>query len=418
MVVLAIYLEHGTSRPETHNIVETIMKILSSLIIIGIGVCSFILGPSALSLTKNGYEELRRFAKVLHYIEDNYVTPIDENKLIQGAMKGMLDTLDVHSVYLPPEIHGELKVDTRGRFDGIGIEVSIRNGTLIIVSPIQGAPAAEAGVLAGDRILKIDDMAVTGLNLGEAVSKLRGKRGSRIKLNLRRKGEKNSFDINVTRRVIRVSSVKTKLYDDNIAYVRIVNFQQNAAKMLRKSLEKMTSDAPINGLILDLRHNPGGLLDQAVQMVDLFISKGTIVSQKHRDKIIDRQVAHQKGTQLNYPMVVLVDEGSASASEIVAAALQDHRRATIMGTTTFGKGSVQVVMDLGSKAGLKLTIAHYITPSGRVIQGKGIEPDIIVKRGKKLLKKTHRRYGRKRYVDNQRKEALKLIQTKIKDLTK
>ncbi len=342
---------------------------------------------SSSALTDEGYKSLHTFSKVLHYIEDNYAGEVNEEELIQGAIRGMLATLDPHSVYMSPEIYRELKVDTRGRFDGIGIEVTVRKGSLMVVSPIKGTPADKAGIHAGDRIMRINGKTTTGLDLSEAVSLMRGKRGSRVNLGLMREGEKGLVDVTVTRQVIKVPSVKAELYDDKYGYVSVINFQQGTARSLEKSIKRMNKelrfntknkDAEIEGLIVDLRKNPGGLLDQAAAVSDLFLSKGTIVSTETRGKEIDRRFAHIDGTQPDYPILILVDGGSASASEIVAGALQDNKRAVVMGTKSFGKGSVQTVIDLDDGSGLKLTIARYLTPNGRIIQDQGIKPDIEV----------------------------------------
>lgn len=343
---------------------------------------SFGLFTNSHALTDKGYQSLHTFSKVLHYIENNYAESVDDVELIQGAIQGMLGTLDPHSVYMSPEIYRELKVDTRGRFDGIGIEVAVRKGSLVVVSPIKGTPADDAGIKAGDRIVKINGKATIGLNLSEAVSRMRGKRGSKVTLTLRRDGVKNPFDVTVTRRIIKVPSIKAELLDGKYGYVSVINFQQGMSRALEKAIrelnKKVGNEGQIEGLILDLRKNPGGLLDQAVDMSDLFLKSGTIVSTESRGKEIDRREAHEKDTLPDYPMVVLVDGGSASASEIVAGALQDNKRAVIMGTTTFGKGSVQTVIDLDDGSGLKLTIARYLTPNGRIIQDLGIKPDVEV----------------------------------------
>jgi carboxyl-terminal processing protease len=341
------------------------------------------------ALSDKGYEALHNFAKILHYIEDNYSTEVDDVKLMQGAVKGMLATLDPHSVYMSPEIYRELKVDTKGRFDGIGIEVSVKGGVLTVVSPIRDTPADLAGIQTGDRIVKINGKATSGLDLSEAVSLMRGKRGSKVTLTLAREGKKNTFEVSVVRQVIKVPSVKWRLIDKKYGYVSVINFQQGTAKAISKAIKELNreigKDGQIEGLILDLRKNPGGLLDQAVAVSDLFLESGTIVSTVTRDKEVDREEAHGEGTEPDYPMVILVDGGSASASEIVAGALQDNKRAILLGTQTFGKGSVQTVIDLDDGAGLKLTIAHYLTPSGRMIQDHGIKPDVEVPAHEKTL---------------------------------
>jgi carboxyl-terminal processing protease len=330
------------------------------------------------ALTEKGYKALHIFTKIIHYIEDNYATEVDEEELIRGAMRGMVATLDPHSAYMSPEIYRELKVDTRGRFDGIGIEVTVRHGILTVVSPIKGSPADRKGIQAGDMIVRIDDHPTKGLNLSEAVSLLRGRRGSKVKLTLFRKGIKKPFDVIVVRRVIKVPSVHYELMDKKYGYVSISSFQQGTTRSIKKALKKLSRRGPIEGLVLDLRRNPGGLLDQAVDVTDLFLDKGVIVTTESRGEEIDRQEAHAEGVQPDYPIVVLIDGGTASASEIVAGALKDNGRAVVMGTTSFGKGSVQTVIDLGDGSGLKLTIAHYLTPSGKYIQDSGIKPDVEV----------------------------------------
>lgn len=338
----------------------------------------FLPSQNAFALSEKGYKSLHILTKILHYVEDSYVTQVDEENLVRGAIRGMLSTLDPHSVYMAPDVYRELKVDTSGRFDGIGIEVTMRDGVLMVVSPVKGSPADDAGIQAEDKIVKINGHPTKDLNLSEAVTMMRGKRGSHVVLTILRQGVKNPFDIAVTRTIIKVPNLTWRLYDGKIGYVNITSFQSGTAHSLEKALKEMSEKSPLSGLIIDLRKNPGGLLDQAVQVADLFLDHGVIVTTENRGQEIDRREAHSENTQPDYPIVVLVDGGSASASEILAGALQDYKRATIMGTTSFGKGSVQTVIDLDDGSGLKLTIARYLTPNGRVIQDHGIVPDIKV----------------------------------------
>ncbi len=330
---------------------------------------------SAHALSEKGFKSLHVLTRILHYVEENYVTKVDEENLIRGAIRGMLGTLDPHTVYMSPEVYRELKVDTSGRFDGIGIEVTLKDGLLTIVSPIKGSPAEEAGIQAGDRILRINGHPTKDLNLSEAVTMMRGKRGSRVMLLISRAGVKNPFEVAVMRKIIKVPSVISRVYDGKYGYAAISSFQQGTARALEKALKEM---GPLSGLVLDLRKNPGGLFEQGVDVSDVFLKNGVIVTTESRGQEIDRREAHDSGDEPDYPIVVLVDGGSASAAEIVAGALQDNKRAIAMGTTSFGKGSVQTVIDLDDGSGLKITIARYLTPSGRVIQDQGIKPDIVV----------------------------------------
>ncbi len=326
------------------------------------------------------YSSLEQFSKVLFYVENEYVEPVNAQTLLQGAIKGMLGTLDPHTMYLSPDVYKELKVDTVGRFGGVGLEVSLKDGILTVVSPIEGTPAAKAGIEHGDRILKIDNTLTKGMDLSDAVKKMRGSRNSKVHLTIIREGWKEAHEFKLTRENINVKSVKFELLDGKYAYARITNFQERTSEDLLKALTQMEkSSGGLKGIIIDLRNDPGGLLDQAVEVSDLFIKEGVIVSTKSRNGNVDERKATGKAIFPTVPMAILINGGSASASEIVAGALQDYGRAYLIGTQSFGKGSVQTVIDLGNDAGLKLTVARYFTPKNRQIDGKGITPDQIVK---------------------------------------
>ncbi|MEJ2691074.1 MAG: S41 family peptidase [Deltaproteobacteria bacterium] len=326
------------------------------------------------------YKSLETFSNVLNILEDNYVEKVDTKKLVDGAIKGMLNSLDPHSSYLKPEDFKELQVETKGSFTGIGIEVTIRDGILTVVSPIEGTPAFEKGLKAGDKILKIGDESTKDMNLMEAVKKLRGPKGTKVTISVFREGWTELQEFVIVRDVIPLQSVKAKMLDPDYAYARITNFEAKTSRELIEALKGLASkNNKIKGLILDLRNNPGGLLEQAVRVSDLFLRKGVIVSTKGRIAEQNNEyTAHPTGDFFDYPMIVLVNEGSASASEIVAGALQGNKRALILGAQTFGKGSVQTIIPMPDGAGLRLTTALYYTPNGTSIQAKGITPDIVV----------------------------------------
>lgn len=328
--------------------------------------------------TKEVYKNIEVLSEVLHKIEKNYVKDIDPQDVLYGAIKGMVRTLDPHSFFMSPEEYKELMVETKGKFSGVGIEITIRNYVLTVVSPIEGTPAFKAGIKAGDQIIMIGDKSSKELSIMDAVKLIRGPKGSKIKLTIRRKEIEKPIDFMITRDVIPIKSVRSFSLPFDIGYIRISNFQGNTSKELSKALEDMENKKGLKGLILDLRNNPGGLLSQAVKVADDFLDSGLIVSIKGRDKKEEESVAHKNGKPRKYPMIVLVNEGSASASEIVAGALQDNKRALILGSTTFGKGSVQTLFPLSDGSGLRLTTAIYYTPSGRSIQARGIWPDIKV----------------------------------------
>ena len=327
------------------------------------------------------YEKLQIFTDVLKRLKENYVEEVESEELIYGAIQGMLETLDPHSSFLPPDVYKELQVETKGSFGGLGIEITIRDGILTIVSPIEDTPAFIAGLKAGDRIIKINDEPTKKMTLFDAVKRMRGKKGTKVTITIYREGLEEPLDVTITRAVIKIKSVKAKMLDKNYGYVRITQFQEDTDRELKKALKELDKEnqGDMKGLILDLRNNPGGLLDQAVHVADEFLDSGKIVYTDGRVKNQKMEFyAHAQKENRDYPIIVLVNGGSASASEIVAGALQDHQRALILGTTTFGKGSVQTIIPLDDGSGLKLTTAKYFTPSGRVIQAEGIVPDILV----------------------------------------
>lgn len=351
-------------------------------------ILSLVMVQFALANTEQGTEsdtlpidELRTFTEVFAKVKNDYVESIDDRELIENAIRGMLEGLDPHSTYLDQDSYKELQEGTSGEFGGLGIEVGMEDGFVKVISPIDGTPAQEAGIKAGDLIIRLDEKSVKGMMLNDAVKLMRGKPGSDIVLTIVREGEEKPLDITITRAVITVKSVRGKTLEPGFAYIRVSNFQTHTAEDLRKSLEelKQENEGKLSGLILDLRNNPGGILNAAVGVSDLFLDNGLIVYTEGRIK--DSKLKfHAKPSDMlrNSPIIVLVNGGSASASEIVAGALQDHERAIIMGQRTFGKGSVQTILPMTDEAALKLTTARYYTPSGRSIQASGIEPDIII----------------------------------------
>ncbi len=324
------------------------------------------------------YENLELFQKVLHFVEANYVEEVKNKELIYGAIKGMLETLDPHSNFLPPDVFKDMKVDTSGKFGGLGIEIGMKDNVLTVISPIEDTPAWRAGLKPNDRIVKISGESTKGMTLVEAVSKMRGKKGTAVTLSVYRDGFEQIKDISITRDIIKIQSVKHEVLEPQFGYVRLSSFNENAAADVKKAIEKIEAKGQkLRGLVFDMRMNPGGLLDQAVEVSSLFIDEGVIVSTIGRNKDQKEVKYARKGNaRKDFPVAILVNSSTASAAEIVAGALQDHKRAIIMGQPTFGKGSVQTVIELGTDLGLKLTIARYYTPSGRSIQEKGVMPDI------------------------------------------
>ena len=324
------------------------------------------------------YEGLKIFADVIELIEKEYVDDVESKELIEKAIQGMLHSLDPHSTLMPPEAFEDLQIDTKGKFTGIGIHITMRDGFVTVISPIEDTPAYRAGIIAQDRIVKVDGKPVKDLR--EAVNMMRGPKGTKVQVTIIRQGEKEPLDFELIRDVIPIVSVKAIELKSGYNYIRLSQFSGSTTKELEAALKKMEgSMVPVNVIVIDLRNNGGGLLNQAIQVSDLFLDAGKILSIKGRNKKNTKvYMATPDATPRGYPLVVLINGGSASASEIVAGALQDQKRALILGTTSFGKGSVQTVETLRDGSGVKLTIARYFTPNGRSIQAKGIEPDIVL----------------------------------------
>jgi carboxyl-terminal processing protease len=328
----------------------------------------------------NRYKNLETLARGLFYLETMYVDPdkVKEDQMIQHAIKGIVDHLDPHTLLMPAKAFEQMTMDTQGKFGGVGIIVSQERGKIIVVSPIEDTPAHKAGIKAGDEITEIDDQPISKFKNADAVDRMRGAPGSLMKLTIIRKDVKEPIKFKLIREIVKVKSVRGQMLEDTTLYARISSFQENTAEELSALIQK-NNPQKMTGMILDLRDNPGGLLDQAVAVTDLFIESGIIVSTIGRDKNrVEREFARKRGTLAPFPVVVLINGGSASASEIVAGALQDHERALLVGTTSFGKGSVQTLLSLPDGSGLKLTVARYYTPKDRSIQARGIRPDIIV----------------------------------------
>lgn len=325
------------------------------------------------------YENLKVFTEVLSVIERNYVEPVDTKELLYDAIKGMLRSLDPHSAFMPPAAYKEMQIDTKGEFGGLGIQIGMREGVLVVIAPIEDTPAWHAGIKAGDQIMKIDGEDTKDMSLQDAVTKMRGPKGTPVTISVAREGWKELKDFTIVRDIIRIKSVKHKVLEDGIGYVKVNQFQERTSADLGKALKELGKEKT-NSLILDLRNNPGGLLTSAVDVSSQFLPEGKLVVYiKGRAGDRNEYHAHGNGTPFEKPMVVLVNPGSASASEIVAGALKDWNRAVILGEKTFGKGSVQSMIPLSDGSGLRLTTARYYTPSGVSIQNTGIEPDIVVK---------------------------------------
>ena len=327
------------------------------------------------------YNKLKVFSEILSLIESDYVESVESDTIINGAIRGMVKALDPHTSYLPPASYKEMQVETTGKFGGLGIEISIRDGVLTVVSPIEETPAFKVGIKAGDKIIKIEEESTLDMTLQDAVTRLRGETGSPVTITIFRDSFKAPKEFTIVRAIIKVRSVVHKLYKKDIGYIKIRSFSKNTSLDLDKALDELEKKE-ISKLILDLRNNPGGLLNQAVEVADRFLNRENLIvyTKGRSDEQNMRFTSHDKVAGVSYPLIVLVNSGSASASEIVAGALQDLNRAIILGTPTFGKGSVQTIIPLSDGSALRLTTARYYTPSGRVIQENGIEPDIIIER--------------------------------------
>jgi len=366
---------------------------------------------------KNVYKYLNLFGEAFEKIKNNYVEDVSSKELIESAIEGMLSSLDPHSTFLNNQELNELKVQTKGEFGGLGIEVTLENGFVKVISPIDDTPASRAGIKAGDMITHLDDEPVLGMTLSEAVSIMRGKVGSKIKLTVSRE-ENQTLQVEITRAVIQLKAVKSRV-ENNIVYIRVSSFNQKVDTQIIKAIKDFKSKENVIGYVLDLRNNPGGLLDQAVSVTDIFLSRGEIVSTRGRfEREGSRYNSVKKDLTEGLPIVVLINQGSASASEIVAGALQDHKRAIIMGTKSFGKGSVQTIIPSGEDVALKLTTAKYYTPLGRSIQKTGIDPDILVEQAE--LKKVESQNRRKESdlrgaIDNEQEKDKKKSDNKNKD---
>ncbi len=347
------------------------------------GMSATILGRGPARATpsdESPYAAIGQLGRVLVQVENNYVEPVDRARLVNGAIVGMVAELDPHSSYLPPQEWKLFQSETEGKFGGVGIEVDARGELLTVIAPIEGSPAARAGIKSGDKILAIDNENAVGEKLDRVVRKMRGTPGTHVKLAVRREGHKEAIVFDLVREIVHVPSVASKLLEGRVAYVRIKQFQEHTHDEVVAAAGKMRAESKgtLTGVVLDLRSDPGGLVDEAAETADEFLNGGTIYTMRHRGQVIDEARARPGGAFSDMPVVVLVNEYSASASELVAGALQDHKRATIVGANTFGKGSVQSILELPGGAGLRLTTARYYTPSGHAIQADGVHPDIAI----------------------------------------
>ncbi|MFH1288992.1 MAG: S41 family peptidase [bacterium] len=349
------------------------------LICLIVGSLNFAFVHTTGNTSKNIFQDLRLFSEVLSIVQGDYVEEVTSSDLIYGAIRGMLGTLDPYSQFMRPEDYKEMQIHTKGSFGGLGIVIAIKDNCLTIVSPIEGTPAFRAGLHSGDKIIKIDGELTKDITLEQAVNKMRGPKGTKVLISILREGEDDLLDFDLVRDIIKIKSIKAKLFPDGIGYIRLVEFKENSGEELGKALKKLKA-AGMKSLILDLRHNPGGLLNVSVQVADYFIPRGElVVYTKGRYAAQTVEFRSDRGPiDRNIPLVILVNKGSASASEIVAGAVQDHHRGVIVGEKTFGKASVQTIIPLSDDSGLRLTTARYYTPNGRSIHGEGITPDLVV----------------------------------------
>ena len=366
-------------------------------------VINFFYFNFAFSSENEIYKKIDLFGEVLEKINKEYVDEINQSESMDSAINGLLQSLDPYSSYMSPEIYNEMQTETSGEFGGLGIEVSMESGVVKVISPIDDTPASKAGIKAGDYIVKINDTQVQGKSLTEAVELMRGPVGSSINLTIRRRGEKKALTFNIIREIIQIKSVKSDLLEKNIGYIRLTSFNENSGKQIEREINKLEKDKKVKAYILDLRNNPGGLLSQAIRISDFFLEDGEIVSTKSRKTSENRKWFAKKGDLTNgKTLVVLINYGSASASEIVAGALKDHKRAILIGENSFGKGSVQSIIPLKNEGAIRITVAKYYLPSGKSISQVGVSPDIEVDEDSDdFLIKTE--------TDNQLNYAIKLI---------
>ncbi len=363
----------------------------------------FLFNQKVISSENEIYEKIDVFGEVLEKINKEYVDEINQSDSMDSAINGLLQSLDPYSGYMSPEIFNEMQTETSGEFGGLGIEVTMESGVVKVISPIDDTPASKAGIKAGDYIVKINDTQVQGKSLSEAVELMRGPVGSAIELTIRRRGEKKALTFNVTREIIQIKSVKAELLEKNIGYIRLTSFNENSAGQIKKEINKFEKNKNLKSYILDLRNNPGGLLSQAIKISDFFLDNGEIVSTKSRQQSENRKWFAKKGDLTRgKTILVLINYGSASASEIVAGALKDHKRAILVGENSYGKGSVQSIIPLKNKGAIRLTVAKYYLPSGKSISEVGVSPDIeIDEEGDDFKIKTE--------TDNQLNYAIKLL---------